>query len=101
MPPRRGTTTARRRKPRDLSRSLILDQLEKIEEASRRRALSDVETEFLLKAHKAAIEEAAVDAEADFLDGLSDPQLDKIHEQIILTIEENREALPTPEESDG
>ncbi len=55
MPPRRGTTTARRRKPRDLSRSLILDQLEKIEEASRRRALSDVETEFLLKAHTAAI----------------------------------------------
>jgi adenylate kinase len=103
MPPNRhrGTTYARRRKPRDLARSLILDQLEKIEEAARRRPIDDVEADFILKAHKSAVEEASVDIEADFLEGLTDKQLNKVYEDTILTIEHNEEDLKALEDGKG
>ena len=87
--PKRNTAL-RRRKPRDICASIITDRLELIEKRLKLGPLTDVETEFVLAAHKAFTDADQTDAEVSYLESLTPEQSNRLEEMLAELEEETK-----------
>ena len=76
-----------RRKPRDLIESILLDQVEKIEQVSLARMITVNESEFLQRTHKLLVNAESADAEVDALGKLTAAQGNKVDDAVTELLE--------------
>jgi len=79
-------TRTRRKSPRDLAESIMLDVLEEIQisvekyKAGYNTELKSSDMDWVVKAHKALTDAKTSDAEVDYLDGMTEDQSVKLEE---------------------
>ncbi len=73
----------RRRKPRDLCESLIVDNLELMEERTKVRPMNSEEAQWLVNTYKALTEARVSDAEADAIGALTIKELTAMDQMAI------------------
>jgi len=80
------TRTKRRKSPRDLAESIMLDVLEEIQisvekyKAGYIQKIPTTDMDWIVKAHKALTDAKTSDAEVDYLDGMTEDQSVKLEE---------------------